>query len=190
MPSGCKGGHGRVGEGFFVVANQICEQAHNIGMDEPRVLGQEPEPIGHEQCMSHVEAGSLVNGSFSIFNNAYDMVDVKNDMMKLDVARDNEEEAIASMLDVGGGLEGWSQKHTTFEEASRVPLFKRSTFLSLSITLLIMNCCHTHGTSNNFIFELLGLFKKSILPNPNMLPSSKHEAFRTMKQLGLSYNTI
>lgn len=177
MPSGCKRGHGRVGERFFVIANQICEQTHNIGMDEPRVLGQEPEPVvpvGHEQCMSHVEVGSLVNGSFSIFNNAYDMVDVKNDMMKLDVARDNEEESIANMLNVGGRPKGWSQKHTTFEETLRIPLFKGSTFLNLSITLFIMNYCHTHCTSNNFIFELLGLFKKNILPNSNTLPSSKH----------------
>jgi hypothetical protein len=39
-------------------------------------------------------------------------------MMKMDVARDNEEEAIMGMLDMGGGPKGWSKEHTAFEEAS------------------------------------------------------------------------
>ncbi len=148
------------------------------------VVGQELEPmvlIGHEQWMSHVEGASPMSGSLPIFNNAYD---------KVDVVRKNEEEAMTGMPDMGGGHEGWSQEHMAFEEASIVPLFEGSTLLSLSTTLLIMNCCCIHGTSITFIFELLGLLKKSILPNPNMLPSLKHEAFRTMKQLGLVYNTI
>jgi len=81
---------------------------------------------------------------------------------------------------LGDELEGWNQEHMPFDEASRVPLFERSTLLILASTLLIMNCCHIHGTSNTFIFEMLGLLKKSISPNPNILPFSKHKAFRTM----------
>jgi hypothetical protein len=76
-----------------------------------------------------------------------------------------------------------------FKDASKVPLFEGSTLSSFASTL-IMSCCHTHGTSNTFIFELLGLFKKNILPNPNALPSLEHKAFKTMKQLQLAYNTI
>jgi hypothetical protein len=91
---------------------------------------------------------------------------------------------------VGGRPKGWSKKHTAFEEALGVPLFERSTLWSLSTTLFIMNCCHTHGTSNTFISKLLGLLKKNILPNPNTLPSLEHEVFRTMKRFGLVYNTI
>jgi hypothetical protein len=91
----------------FIVADQICKQAHNIGMDELRVVSQEPEPmvlIGHEQWMSHVEGASPTSGSLPVFNNTYDMVDVKNDMMRVDVVRDNEEEAITGMPDMGGTM--------------------------------------------------------------------------------------
>jgi len=163
----------------------IVDQAHNTRMDEPRVVGQEPEPmvpIGHEQCIGHVGGTSPMNGSLPSFNNTYNMVDVDN-VMKVDVARTNEEEAIVGMPKLKDGLEGWSQKHMAFKLSSKVPLFERSTLSSLALTLLIMNCCRTHGTSNTFIFELLGLLKKNILPNPNTLPSLEHEAFRTMKQL-------
>jgi hypothetical protein len=159
----------------FAIANQIAEQTHNTRMDESKVVGQEPEamvPIGHEQCICHVGGTSHVSGSLPSFNNAYDMVDVDN-VMRVDVARANEEEAIVGMPKLGDGLEGWSQEHMAFKEASRVPLFERSTLSILASTLLIMNCCGTHGTFNIFISELLGLLKKSILPNPNTLPSSE-----------------
>ncbi len=149
------------------------------------MVGQEPEPmvpIGHEQCIGHVGRTSPMNGSLPSFNNTYNMVDVDN-VMKMDVVRTNEEEAIMGMPKLGDGLEGWSQKLMAFKEASKVPLFEGSTLSSLASTFFIMNCCRTHGTSNTFIFELLGLFKKNILPNPNTLPSLEHEAFRTMKQL-------
>jgi hypothetical protein len=53
-----------------------------------------------------------------------------------------------------------------------------------------MNQCCTHGTSNAFIIELLGLLSKNILPQPNTLPSTKYEASKTMKWLGLAYNVI
>jgi hypothetical protein len=151
-------------------------------MDEPKVVGQEPEPmvpIGHEQCISHVGGASHVSGSLPSFNNAYNMVDVDN-VMRVDVARANEKEAVASMPELGDRLEGWSQEHMAIKEASRVPLFEGPTLSILASTLLIMNCCHTHGTFNTFIYELLGLFQKSILPNPNTLPSSKHKVFKTM----------
>ncbi len=147
------------------------------------MVGQEPKPmvlVGHEQCIGHVGGSSPMSGSLPSFNNTYNMVDV---------ARANEEESIVGMPKLGDGLEGWSQKHMAFKEVSRVSLFEGSTLSSLASTL-IMNCCCTHGTFNTFIFELLELLKKSILPNPNTLPSLVHEAFRTMKQLQLAYNTI
>jgi hypothetical protein len=98
-----------------------------------------------------------MSGSLPSFNNAYNMVNVDN-VMRINVARTNEEEAITCMPKLGDGLVGWSQKHMAFEEASRIPLFEGLTFSILASTLLIMNCCRTHGTSNTFIFELLGLF--------------------------------
>jgi len=167
---------------IFVIVDQVAKQAHNTQMDELRGVGQKPEPmvlVGHEQCIGHVGGASPMSGSLPSFNNAYDMVDVDN-VMRVDVERANEEEAIVGMPELGDELEGWNQEHMAFEEASRVPLFKRSTLSILASTLFIMNCCHTRGTSNIFIFEMLGLLKKSILPNPNTLPSFEHKAFRTM----------
>ncbi len=167
---------------IFVIVDQVAKQAHNTQMDELRGVGQKPEPmvlVGHEQCIGHVGGASPMSGSLPSFNNAYDMVDVDN-VMRVDVERANEEEAIVGMPELGDELEGWNQEHMAFEEASRVPLFKRSTLSILASTLFIMNCCHTRGTSNIFIFEMLGLLKKSILPNPNTLPSSKHKVFKTM----------
>ncbi len=77
-----------------------------------------------------------------------------NNNMRIDVAIDNEEEAIATyMLDMGNKPKGWSQEHTAFEEASRIPLFEGSTLSSLLATLYIMSRCITHGTSNTFISE-------------------------------------
>jgi hypothetical protein len=80
--------------------------------------------------------------------------------------------------------------HNAFEEAYRVPLYKGSTLSKLCATLLILNCCCTHGTSNAFITKLLGLLKKNILPMPNTLPSSKYEVSNTLKKLGLTYDVI
>jgi hypothetical protein len=47
-----------------------------------------------------------------------------------------------------------------FEEMAKIPLHENSQTSSLCVTLLILNCCRTHGTSNVFITELLGLLKK------------------------------
>jgi hypothetical protein len=90
----------------FSIANQVAEQAHNTQMDELRVVGQEPEPmvlVGHEQCIGHVGGASPMSGSHPSFNNTYDMVDVDN-IMRVDVARANEEEAIMGMLELGDEL--------------------------------------------------------------------------------------
>ncbi len=63
----------RLVRNVFAIANQIVEQTHNTRMDEPKVVGQEPEPmvpIGHEQCICHVGGTSHVSGSLPSFNNA------------------------------------------------------------------------------------------------------------------------
>jgi hypothetical protein len=64
------------------------------------------------------------------------------------------------MANMRKGHEGWDPWHNESEEATRVPLFEGSTLFSLCVTLLTMNCCRTHGTSNVSIIELLGLLKK------------------------------
>jgi hypothetical protein len=178
----------------FVIVDQVAKQAHNTQMDELRVVGQKPEPmvlVGHEQCIGHVGGASPMSGSLPRFNNVYDMVDVDN-VMRVDVERANEEEAIVGMPELGDELEGWSQEHMAFEEASRVPLFKGSTLSILASTFLIMNCCHTRGTSNIFIFEMLGLLKKTSYPTQIHYPFLEHEPLRTMNntQNYLAFNLM
>jgi hypothetical protein len=93
-------------------------------------------------------------------------VDV-DDMIRMDVIEDNEE----NMANMWEGHEGLNTWHNEFEEASKVLLFEDSTFSNFCATLFIMNCCHTHGTSNAFIIELLGLLKKmSYLTQIHYLP--------------------
>jgi len=83
----------------FVIVDQVVKQAHNTQMDELRLVGQELEPmvpVGHEQCIGHVGGASPMSEYFPSFNNTYDIVDVYN-VMKVDVTRANEDEAITSM---------------------------------------------------------------------------------------------
>jgi len=77
-----------------------------------------------------------------------------------------------------------------FNEASQVPLYEGATLSELATTLLILNCCCTHGTNNTFINEMLHLLKMSILPQPNTLPSNEYEASNTLRKLQLAYNVI
>jgi hypothetical protein len=73
--------------------------------------------------------------------------------------------------------QGLGLKHDNIEEAFRIPIFESSTLSSLCATLFIWNCCRTHGASNAFITELLGLFSKSIPHAPNTLSFSEYISF-------------
>ena len=48
--------------------------------------------------------------------------------------------------------------------AATLPLYEGATLSMLCATLLIVNCCKTHGVSNMFMNELLMLLSVSILP--------------------------
>jgi hypothetical protein len=52
-----------------------------------------------------------------------------------------------------------------------------------------MNCCKTHGTINAFVNELLGLLKRSVLPQLKTLLATEYEITITLK-LWLVYNVI
>ena len=71
-----------------------------------------------------------------------------------------------------------------------VPLYEGSTLSMLCATLLIVNCCKTHGVSNMFMNELLMLLSMSILPMGNCLPKTEYEATKILQRLGLAYNMI
>jgi hypothetical protein len=76
------------------------------------------------------------------------------------------------------------------DELGRIPFYEGSTLSSSIMTLLIMNCCKTHGTTNAFVNELLGLLKQNVLPQPNTLLAIEHEATTILNKVGLAYNVI
>ena len=74
--------------------------------------------------------------------------------------------------------------------AATLPLYEGSTLSMLCATLLLVNCCKTHGVSNSFMNELLMLLSTSILPQGNCLPKTEYEARKILRRLGLAYNMI
>ena len=76
------------------------------------------------------------------------------------------------------------------EIAATLPLYEGSTLSMLCATLLLVNCCKTHGVSNSFMNELLMLLSTSILPQGNCLPKTEYEASKILRRLGLAYNMI
>ena len=77
-----------------------------------------------------------------------------------------------------------------FDVAATLPLYEGSTLSMLCATLLIVNCCKTHGVSNTFMNELFMLLSMSILPLGNCLPKTEYEASKILRRLGLAYNMI
>jgi hypothetical protein len=80
--------------------------------------------------------------------------------------------------------------HEVMHKLGRIPLFEGSILTSLSSTLLILNCCKTHGVTNVFVNELLGLLKQNVFPQPNTLLATKHGASNVLNRLELAYNVI
>ena len=74
--------------------------------------------------------------------------------------------------------------------AATLPLYEGSSLSMLCVTLLIVNCCKTHGVSNMFMNEMLMLLSMSILPRGNCLPKSEYEATKLLRRLGLAYKMI
>ena len=103
-----------------------------------------------------------------------------------DISTDGED--VEEMLDqiprdrMGSNLE--------IDTAATLPLYEGSTVSMLCATLLILNCCKTHGVSNMFMNELLMLLSMSILPVGNCLPKTEYEASKILRNLGLAYNMI
>jgi hypothetical protein len=77
-----------------------------------------------------------------------------------------------------------------FDIAATLPLYEGSTLSMLCATLLIVNCCKTHGVPNTFMNELFMLLSMSILPVGNCLPKTEYEASKILRRLGLGYNMI
>jgi hypothetical protein len=135
-------------------------------------MEQQPQSngaIGHASLSDPIEVGDIYNRVHGVEN--------------------KEEGIMANMATIKEGLKRLGSEHDNIEEASRIPLFEGSMLSSLCATLIILNCCCTHGVST-FIIELLGLFKKNILLAPNTLLSYEYEASSTLNRLGLAYDVI
>ena len=74
--------------------------------------------------------------------------------------------------------------------AATLPLYAGNKLSMLCATLLIVNCCKTHGVANTFLNELLMLLSMSILPVGNCLSKTEYEASKILRKLGLAYNMI
>lgn len=83
-----------------------------------------------------------------------------------------------------------SGSNPEFDITATMSLYEGNTLFMLYTTLLIVNCCKTHGVSNTFMNELLMLLSMSILPLENCLSKSEYEAFKILRRLGLAYNMI
>ena len=81
------------------------------------------------------------------------------------------------------------QLEQLYAQAS-ILLYWKSSVSMISVVVVILNMCTTHGTSNTFQEELLKYLFTCLLPAENMLPSSFHQVKNIVKKLGLSYNII
>ena len=101
---------------------------------------------------------------------------------------DSDEEDLEELL--GQIPEDRMGSNSEFDIAATLPLYEGITLSMLCATLLIVNCCKTHGVSNTFLNELLVLLSMSILPVGNCLPKTEYEASKILRRLGLAYNMI
>jgi hypothetical protein len=56
--------------------------------------------------------------------------------------------------------------------------------------LLLLNLKIMHGVSNVFMDEVFSLLRKELLPRGNKMPTTTYEAFKSIKTLGLNYDSI
>ncbi len=173
----------------FAMANQVVEDIHNplmekVTQDGDHAMGGREVEDNHDlNDQEHVmEEEEKANEQKNIEEG-----NVEPSGGNLKYVRENEEDDDITSLSHGATMNFEQQE---FEEMAKISLHENFQTSSLCVTLLILNCCQTHGTSNVFITELLGLLKKNILPTPNTLFSSEYEAFNMLKKLCLAYNVI
>jgi hypothetical protein len=56
--------------------------------------------------------------------------------------------------------------------------------------LLLLNLKVVHGINNVFMDEVFSLLWKELLPKGNKMPTTTYEAFKSIKTLGLTYDSI
>ncbi len=80
-------------------------------------------------------------------------------------------------------MEGFISKASTL-------LFQGSSTSMLSTILLHLNMRIVHSINIVFMDELLSLLRKELLPKENKILATFYEAFKLIKSLGLSYDSI
>ena len=175
-----------------------------VGEEREEVVDSPTRP-SHPNCSNdhrqetHQHGGNNVEGGSSAeegldsmsengepFNNSGDPFRGDNASSSDDLHSDAEdiEELLGQIPDDRMGT------NPEFDMAATLPLYEGSTLSMLCATLLILNCCKTHGVSNTFMNELLMLLSMSILPLGNCLPKTEYEASKILRRLGLAYNMI
>ncbi len=70
------------------------------------------------------------------------------------------------------------------------PIYEGSSTSMLAAMLLLLNLRTIHGVSSVFMDELFSLLRKELLSKGNKMPINTYEAFKLIKTLGLSYDSI
>jgi hypothetical protein len=168
----------------FTVVDMMMHDEGRYGLDDNENAGVEPDRENVVGDSLHGHRNLQQNGGNVWTNNvgkaenedsAYEGEDLEEDIEAMPEAP----------LDPPSGPD-----QDAFDEASHVPLHGGAQLLGLAVSLLVLNCCHTHGTSITSINELLSSLKMSILPQANTLPFNEHEASKLLQKLGLAYKVI
>ncbi len=151
--------------------SDVARDIDNIGLDEDNL--QQPgmdnnPPLDqfhevHRQVMEALDRGDALHEESQ---GAADFVD------PLDGVNDNVD-----------GLEDLYQQATT-------PLYPMSRTSVVSATIIIMNMCTVFRVSNKFTDELFRYLSTDLLPRGNKLPGTHYEARKSIRKLGLNYNTV
>jgi hypothetical protein len=87
-----------------------------------------------------------------------------------------------------------SKQHEIVMEAmitkASTPLYEGSYTSMLATMLLLLNLRSIHGVNNVFMDEFFSLLHKEMLPKGSKMPVNTYEAFKLIKTLGLSYDSI
>ena len=70
------------------------------------------------------------------------------------------------------------------------PVYPGSKISIVSATIIIMNMCSVFRVSNKFTNELFRFFSVDLLPTRNKMQTNHYEARKSIRRLGLTYNSI
>lgn len=124
------------GTNVNVLSNKMDLTSNNVGVSGARI---EPQPLGARHTIDHICTTAIEN------------IPKYNGLQNGGATpRQPHNSTYKNNMPLG---------HEVMDKLGRIPLFEGSTLISLSSTLLILNYYKTHGVTNAFVNELLGLVK-------------------------------